>query len=144
MGNGTTVGNGISFESSGGGGISQNQVIENKIIDNQASGIVIVANANLNQIVSNKLLNNGVGITGAFGIDIGGGKFVTGGLGATATNNEVFSNFAKNNGEDAPSATTTNYSNDVQASPASGPAAPNGLVVSPAAGLGPLENISTL
>jgi Right handed beta helix region len=142
--NGTTSDhNGITLQSSGSGNVQYNQILINKIINNFTSGISLDSSSNLNQIMNNKILNNGVGITGAFGLDIGGGIFVAGGSGATATTNEVFSNFAKNNGTNAPSITTTNYSNNVQASPASGPPAPNGLVVGPSPGLGGIENISS-
>ncbi|MEX2438095.1 MAG: right-handed parallel beta-helix repeat-containing protein, partial [Candidatus Babeliales bacterium] len=123
------------------------QMCDNEILSNGLNGIILAVGSGQTeriQIINNKLLRNGVGIAGpVFGITIGGGIFVAGGAGATATTHEIFGNKAAQNGTNAPSSTTTNYSNNVQASPASGPASPNGLVVLVASGVGVLENISS-
>ena len=139
--------NGISLDAAASGAVAECQICENKIVANGSNGIVLTVSASQTariQIVENQILRNGVGIAGpVFGINIGGGVFVAGGAGATATTHEIFSNKALQNGTNAPGATTTNYSNNVQASPASGPANPNGLVVAAAAGVGFIENISS-
>ena len=98
--------------------------------NNSASGITCMAS--YSRITNNTLSHNGMGIVGAYGIDIG----------FSATTTELYHNHAKHNGASPglPVTTDTNFSEGVRFSPIGSAI---GAQVSPGGGVGLLENVST-
>ncbi|MEX0672181.1 MAG: right-handed parallel beta-helix repeat-containing protein [Candidatus Babeliales bacterium] len=141
-------------------GTNNISIFNNSVIGNVDKGITLdVSTTQSCQIISNRVVNNGNGQgNDAFGIDIGGGPHQSSAVKNSsftlvATTHEVFSNFAKNNGNNpavfASKVYTpgmdigdTNYSNNVNQSPETGPQ-PNGLVTTVASSAGTFQNITT-
>ncbi len=139
---------------------SQIAICENTIINNTDKGITLDITVTQScQIIHNKVVGNGTGQgSDGFGIDIGGGPHqfaavTNAGFTLISTTHEVFGNFAKANGDNAAAFGSgytpasdigdTNYSNNVNKSPETGPQPSNGLVTTVASSAGNFQNITT-